>query len=296
MAPNGAECAEWREIHDVMDDFEQASGKLVDDAYQAARPLAQVGQGDAEQDGKKQHLQDLALGKGLHHRGRHDVHEEFHGGHLLGLAGVGLDLLDFGLIGLHLGGIVVHASPGLIEIDDNQADGQGEQGHGPEIDHTFDADPADLAHVAHLGNARDHGTEDDRRDDHLDHADKGNAERLHLIGEGFGCRDEPEDDTRDNAENDPEIERLVNGLLADVHAEVPTRYLLRFITTGMPDPAALLQFQSLFRSFFSQFHGWNRPPSPPVAFASFSFLTKIKDKHQTITFIILRVCHNPSQR
>jgi len=119
---------------------------------------------------------------------------------------------------------------------------------------------------------------------------------LHLIGEGFGCRDKPEDDTRGNTENNSEIKRLINGLFADVHAEVPTRYLLRSTTTGMPDPAALLQFQPLFRSLSSQFHGRNRPPFPPVPFASFPFITKIKDNRQTITFIIFTVCHNPSQQ
>ncbi len=75
---HGAESAEGREIHDVVDDLEQPSRELVDDLDEILGLLAQVGQADAEEDGKKQHLQDFALGKGVDHRGRHDVHEEVH--------------------------------------------------------------------------------------------------------------------------------------------------------------------------------------------------------------------------
>ncbi len=54
-----------------------------------------------------------------------------------------------------------------------------------EIDHRLDADPTDFLQIAGAGDAVDHDTEDDRRDQHLDQLDETVAKRFQLRGE-FG--------------------------------------------------------------------------------------------------------------
>ena len=84
-------------------------------------------------------------------------------------------------LGVERAGIDVHAGAGLPQIDDDQPDDQGHRGHDLEVDQRLDADPADLLHVLHAGDAVDDGAEDDRRDQHLDQLDERIAERLHLL-------------------------------------------------------------------------------------------------------------------
>jgi hypothetical protein len=71
-------------------------------------------------------------------------------------------------------------TPGCHKVDDHEADDQRDRGHDLEVDQRLQADPADLLHVLHAGDAVHHGAEDDRRDQHLDQLDEGVAERLHL--------------------------------------------------------------------------------------------------------------------
>src|SRR5215211_7168569 len=72
-----------------------------------------------------------------------------------------------------------HADARLPEIDDDQADNEGERCYDLEVEQRLEANAADLSHILHAGDAVHDGEEDDRRDDHLDHLDEAVAERLH---------------------------------------------------------------------------------------------------------------------
>jgi hypothetical protein len=124
--------------------------------------LAQRVQGEGEQDGHEQHLQDLALGEGADHGRRDDVHQELDRALLAGLGGVGLDRRR-----IERRRVDVHPGTRLPQVDHDQADHQGHRGHDLEVDQRLQPDPADLLHVAHAGDAVHHRAEDDGRDQHL---------------------------------------------------------------------------------------------------------------------------------
>ena len=53
--------------------------------------VAALLQGEPAEDGNQQHLQDFTLGKGVEHRGGHDVQQEVHHALLVRLVGIGGD-------------------------------------------------------------------------------------------------------------------------------------------------------------------------------------------------------------
>src|SRR3712207_2713629 len=67
-----------------------------------------------------------------------------------------------------------------LEVHDHEPYDEGDGRHHLEVDQRLDADPPDLLHVLHAGDAVHHRAEDDGRDQHLDQLDEGVAERLHL--------------------------------------------------------------------------------------------------------------------
>jgi hypothetical protein len=175
---HGAERPEWCNFHDDGDHAEQRVRSLIDDAEQCLAACSECLQAEGEQDGEKQHLQDLALGEGADHGVGNDVHQELQRALLLGFGDVALDRF-----GIDRGWIDVHAGAGLQRIGHDQADDQRQRRHHFEVDERLEADAADLAHVLHAGDAVHDRAEDDRCDDHFDHLDERIAQRLHLLGQ-----------------------------------------------------------------------------------------------------------------
>ena len=72
----------------------------------------------------------------------------------------------------------VEPGAGLRQLAHDQADGEGQRRNNLKIHQRLDADPADLRHVPHRGDAVHHGAENDRADHHLDELDERVAQRL----------------------------------------------------------------------------------------------------------------------
>ena len=73
---DGAEDAERREPDDEADDLEQDLGDAPDAVGQGLAALAQERETGAEQDRDDEDLEDVALGEGVHQRGRDELHQE----------------------------------------------------------------------------------------------------------------------------------------------------------------------------------------------------------------------------
>ena len=101
---------------------------------------------ESKQHRKQQNLHDLAFGECAHHGVRDDVHQKLDGALLFALRDERLDRL-------RVGGRCIDAGTRLPQIDDDEADDQGQRGHDLEINECFDSDPADLLHVGHAGDA-----------------------------------------------------------------------------------------------------------------------------------------------
>ena len=149
---------------------------VVDEAADGVAAFAEPHDGEAEQHREQQHLQDLALREGADDGVRNDVQDEVDRLLAFGLLGVVGD-------GLRVGGGAAEARARLHQVADDQSDHQREGRDDLEIDQRLDADAADLLGVLDVGDARDHGAEDDRRNHHLDQLDEAVAERLDpLVG------------------------------------------------------------------------------------------------------------------
>ena len=180
---------------------------VVDEIPQGMAAFAERHDREAEQDGEQQHLQDVALGEGAHDAVRDDVQHEFDRMHLAGLPG---ELGRGGGI-RHLAG-EIGARAG--DVGDEQADDQREGGDDLEIHQRLDADPADLLGVLDVRDARHHGAEDDRRDEHLDQFDEAVAQRLDpFVGRDMGSQPAEQPAEHDGAEH-LNIEQLVERLAA----------------------------------------------------------------------------------
>ncbi|MCY1242486.1 hypothetical protein D9M72_554490 [compost metagenome] len=108
--------------------------------------------------------------------------------------------------------IDVHAGARLNDIGDDQADDQRQRREGQEVDHGLAGDAADLGEIGHAGNDGGDREEDDWRNDHLDQANEGIAERLKL---GSERRIEmAEQDARGNRRQHLDIEMTIERCLA----------------------------------------------------------------------------------
>ena len=188
---HGAEGTDRGDLHDHADDAEEDVRQTLDEVEDRLAALAEGVQRVAEEHREEQHLQHVALGEGIDDAGRDDVHQELR--RRLHLAGRRV-LVDGR--GVERGRIDVHAGAGRPDIDDDQADDEGDRADHLEIEHGQAAGLADLLHVFHAGDADDDGAEDDRRDDHLDQLDESVAQRLHRRA-GFRIKMAEQDADRD---------------------------------------------------------------------------------------------------
>ena len=180
--------------------------ELVDQLEHRLAFRAEGVQGEAEQDGEQQHLQDLALRERVHHRVGDGVQQELGGRLHLARRGVLRDRL-----GIQAGGIDVHSRAGLEQVDDDQADDQGQGAHRLEVEQGVAPGLAHRLHAFHAGDADHHGAEDDRRNDHLDELDEAVAQRFHRLA-GFGEK-VPEQHADRDGDDHLEVKALVDGLL-----------------------------------------------------------------------------------
>jgi hypothetical protein len=156
------------------------AGLLDDPEHDRRTVLAQLGQGQPEQDREEQHLQQVVLGERGDDRGRDDAQQELDRVRQLAVAGLLLDRLGAGGQGLR---VDVEPGAGLHHVAHDQPEEEGERGDQLEVDQGLDADPADRLQVADVRDPDHHGAEDDRCDQHLDQLDEGVAQRLHLRAE-----------------------------------------------------------------------------------------------------------------
>ena len=191
--------------------------QLVDDADQAPPLLAEVQERQAEQHREEQHLQNLALGEGVHDRRRNDVHQEVHGAEALRRGRVGGHRLR-----VERAGVGVDAGARLEDIDDDQANHERHRRDDLEVDQRADANAADVLHVAHARDPHDDGAEDDRCDDHPNEPDEAVAKRPHRRT-GVGP-EVAEHDSNGDAGQDLEVQMGVERLLRTVgHRQEPLR-------------------------------------------------------------------------
>ncbi len=132
-------------------------------------------QGKTEHDGEQQYLQNVAAGKSANHAVRNDIQQERHHALLLSLLGIHRHRF-----GIQRGRVDIHADARLQHVDHHQANNQGDGTDHFKIEQRDGTGTADRFHAFHTGDAGDHGTENNRCDDHLDQLNESIAERLHL--------------------------------------------------------------------------------------------------------------------
>jgi hypothetical protein len=76
-----------------------------------------------------------------------------------------------------------HAGARLEDVDESQAKKEGDRRGHFEVDDRLEPNPAHRLHVARAGDADDERRKQQRRDDHLDHAQEDVGERFDLFGE-----------------------------------------------------------------------------------------------------------------
>ena len=111
-------------------------------------------QRNPEENGKQQHLEDLALGERVDHRAGNDVQEE-----LFGAVGLRRRRVAGDRLGVECGRIGVNAGSRLQHIDDDETDDERKRRHRLKINQGLDSNPADIPHVPHLGDADHNGAE-----------------------------------------------------------------------------------------------------------------------------------------
>ncbi len=169
--------------------------------------LAEPHDREAEQHREQQHLQDLALREGADHGVGNDVQHEVDALLRLGLLGIAGDRLG-------VRRSIAEARAGLHQIADQQSDHQGEGRDDLEIDQRLDADATDLLGILDMGDARDDGAEDDRRDHHLDQLDEAVAERLDPLVGGKRRPERASQRAKHDRDQDLDVENFVPRLAA----------------------------------------------------------------------------------
>ncbi|MCY1212307.1 hypothetical protein D9M72_240400 [compost metagenome] len=209
---HGAEGTDGSDLHDHVDDAEHHVGDAVDELQHRLAVVTHALQGEGEDHGEEQHLQDVARREGADDGAGNHIQQESDGALLLAGGGEGGDAL-----GVQAGRIDVHAGARLYDVDHHQADDQGDGGYDFEVDQRVAAGLAHCLHVLHAGDATDHGAEDDGRDGHLDQFDE-------AVTQGFegdaGFRIEvAQQNTDGDCDDDLYVQALVERLAG--HGSVP---------------------------------------------------------------------------
>ncbi len=103
------------------------------------------------------------------------------------------------------GGIDVHSSSGLEDVDGDQTYYERDGGDDLEVDERLCADASYFADVSHAGDSGYDAGEDDGRERHADELDEAVSERLQ--GDGVMRSDGSEDDSERDADEDLQPER-----------------------------------------------------------------------------------------
>jgi hypothetical protein len=196
------------DVHDDSYHPEQRVRELIDERDELLANASEVEYRDTEQDGEEQHLQDVACRERVHDRRRDDVHQEVDGRQMRGARGVSGNALRIELCRVRM-----HARTRLHHVDEDEADDQRDRRDDLKVNQRPKADTANLLHVAHLGDADDHGAEDDGGDHHANQLHEGVAERPH--GGAEARVQLPQHHADDDADDDLKPEAGIQRLLSD---------------------------------------------------------------------------------
>ncbi len=202
-AGNRAEDAERGKAHHVVGDSEHHVHHFVHGIDQRTGGLVvQVAEGQAEEDGEDEDLQDFVAGHGFHDALREDVGDE-----VLEVQRAGLQVEAGGRFRQR------HAEGGarLQQVGEEQADEQRAERGADEPAERLGTNAADRLRVAHVGQAGDQGGEDQRGNDHLDQAQEDVGQDAEVAGDflGRGRRRRQrmagiaDDDAEDHGDADP---------------------------------------------------------------------------------------------
>ena len=151
------------------------------------------GECDAKDEGEECDLENLAFGYGLRNVFWEDVQKKILPVEVGGRGG------DGGVRGFERNN---EADAGVRDVDGDETDEEGEDGHYLEVDEGFDGDAADAFEVSVTGDAGYEGAEDERSDDCLDEAQEDVTQDARLDSEGgfveteFGAGEHSEEDPR----------------------------------------------------------------------------------------------------
>ena len=112
-----------------------------------------------------------------------------------------------------VGGLASEIRPGLQDIGHQHPDDQGEGRDDLEVEQRLDADASHLLGVLDVGDAGDHGAEDDGCDHHLDQLDEAVTQGLHPVIGGNVRRQPAQQAANDDGEEHLHVQDLVEGLL-----------------------------------------------------------------------------------
>jgi hypothetical protein len=172
--------------HHVSGDFEHHLRDRVQQFDDGPTLVSDGRECNAEERGKDDELQDVALRHRVHHGRREQVHED----------------IPPALLGLRHRGELVRVSrdrdrnarSGAEDVHHHEADRQCDRGRQLEPDDRLEPDPPHRFQVAAAGDADDKCREQQRCDDHLDHAQEHVRQRLD--GYARGRPDSPDQDAR----------------------------------------------------------------------------------------------------
>ena len=160
---HGAEGTDGRELHHEADDAEEDLAGRVDGVRDRLAALAHAGHHDAGEDRDEKNLEQVTRGESVEEALRDQSHDVAGDGIVGGDLGVFLNrfTVELAHIGIETGARLHHLTHKHADEERNGRDHL-------EIDQRLQAYAADLLQVADGGDAVDDGTEDDRRDHHLD--------------------------------------------------------------------------------------------------------------------------------
>ena len=151
----------------------------LDPANQRSSPVADRSQRNTEEGGEDDYREDFIVAHRLEDRLRHHVRDE-----VLQVERGGRDAACGGYRRQRQ----VQPDARMKEGDDDQPERQRDQGREDEPQQRAEADAAESGNVAHVRDPGDQGREDQRRDDHLDQAQKQRGDDAQIIGDRLEAR------------------------------------------------------------------------------------------------------------